>query len=244
MSQAAISEPSTGKLDKLSADERFHTSAGWLDSRHSFSFADHYDPARLGFRALRVINDDRVAPASGFGRHSHRDMEIITYVVSGELTHQDSMGNHLSIRRGEVQRMTAGTLISHSEMNASPSEAVHFLQIWILPNANGLEPSYEQRGFTDDEKRNRWLCIASGDKGRGAMLVHQDVHVTTTILEPGQSIDCRLPTDRHGWLQIVSGELTAQGITLRTGDGLAISGTAQLELKAKLETEALLFDLA
>ncbi len=247
MSQTSLTQagaPQKAVLQRLAAEQRFHTKMGWLDSWHSFSFADHYDANRLGFRALRVINDDRVAPASGFGMHSHRDMEIITYVVSGALGHRDSMGHQLTIERGEVQRMTAGTLVTHAEMNESPDQGVHFLQIWIFPSVSGLEPAYEQRGFSDEDKRNRWLCVASGDQARGGLFVHQDVHLLAAILEPQLHLEYQFAPLRHGWLQIVSGDLQANGVQLKSGDGLAISQVDELTVTASAKTEVLLFDLA
>lgn len=232
------------KLTKLPSSRRFHTEAGWLDSWHTFSFANHFDPERQGFRKLRVINEDRVVAQRGFGLHSHRDMEIITYVISGTLSHRDSMGNEPTIGRGEVQRMTAGSLVTHSEMNQDARETVHFLQIWILPNQLGLPPSYEQKHFTDAHKLNRWCCIASAERASGGLLIHQDVSLWATILQTKHQLSYDFAEKRHGWLQLITGSLTANGVVLSAGDGLAISQESHLLLDASEDAELLLFDLA
>ena len=228
----------------LPASERFHTDAGWLDSRHTFSFAEHYDPERLGFRALRVINDDRVEPGRGFGSHSHRDMEIISYVLSGELGHRDSMGNGSVIKPGDVQRMTAGTGVVHSEMNPSRAEPVHFLQIWIVPDRAGHRPGYEQKNFSEAERRGRLRLVASRDGGDGSVTIHQDASVYATLLAPGERVAHELRPGRQSWVQVARGSVDVNGRTLREGDGAAISDEARLELTAKDSSEVLLFDLA
>jgi len=228
----------------LPSSERFHTDAGWLDSHHSFSFADHYDPERLGFRALRVINDDRVQPARGFGSHSHRDMEIITYVLSGELAHKDSMGNGSIIRPGEVQRMSAGTGVVHSEMNPSRTEPVHFLQIWVVPDRSGHEPGYEQKLFPDAERRGKLRVVASPDGRDGSVTIHQDALVHASLLERGERVSYSLPPTRHAWVHVARGTVDVNGQSLREGDGAAISDEDRLDLTARESSEVLLFDLA
>jgi quercetin 2,3-dioxygenase len=227
----------------LPSSERFHTDAGWLDSRHTFSFAEHYDPERLGFRPLRVINDDRVQPARGFGSHSHRDMEIITYVLSGELAHKDSMGNGSTIRPAEVQRMSAGTGVVHSEMNPSRTEPVHFLQIWVLPDRPGHEPGYEQKTFPDSERRGKLRVVASPDGREGSVSIHQDALVYASLLDRGERVSYSLPPDRHAWVQVARGSVELNGQTLREGDGAAVSDENRLDLVGKDSSEILLFDL-
>jgi redox-sensitive bicupin YhaK (pirin superfamily) len=228
----------------LPSSERFHTEAGWLDSRHSFSFADHYDPERLGFRALRVINDDRVEPARGFGSHSHRDMEIITYVLSGELGHKDSLGNGSVIRPGDVQRMSAGTGVVHSEMNPSRSEPVHFLQIWIVPDRPGHPPGYEQKAFPKVALRGKLRLVASSDGREGSVSIHQDASVYAGLLEPGERVSHEPRAGRHAWVHVARGSVELNGKTLREGDGAAVSDEPRLDLTAKDSAEVLLFDLA
>jgi redox-sensitive bicupin YhaK (pirin superfamily) len=231
-------------ISVLPSSDRFHTDAGWLDSRHTFSFADHYDPERLGFRALRVINDDRVEPARGFGSHAHRDMEIISYVLSGELAHRDSMGNASVIRPGDVQRMTAGTGVVHSEMNPSRTEPVHLLQIWIVPDRAGHQPGYEQKAFSENERRGKLRLVASRDGRDGSVTIHQDASLYTTLLEPGERVSHELRPGRHSWVQVARGSADLNGQTLREGDGAAISDERRLELTGKDSSEVLLFDLA
>jgi quercetin 2,3-dioxygenase len=228
----------------LPSSERFHTEAGWLDSHHTFSFADHYDPERLGFRALRVINDDRVEPARGFGSHAHRDMEIITYVLSGELAHKDSMGNGSVIRPGDVQRMSAGTGVVHSEMNPSRSEPVHFLQIWIVPDRSGHRPGYEQKAFPEADRRGKLRLVASGDGRDGSVSIHQDASVYAGLLEPGERVSHEPRAGRYAWVHVARGSVELNGKTLREGDGAAISDEARLDLTAKDKSEVLVFDLA
>ncbi|MEK7445694.1 MAG: pirin family protein [candidate division NC10 bacterium] len=226
------------------AGERGHADHGWLDTWHTFSFASYHDPAHMGFRALRVINDDTVAPGTGFGAHSHRDMEIITYVLEGGLAHKDSMGNGSVIRPGNVQRMSAGTGVTHSEFNASESEPVHFLQIWILPERTGLPPSYEEKQFAREEKRGVLRLIATPDARDGAATIHQDARVFASVLEPGERLAHRLAPGRHAWLHVISGGLTLDGVALEGGDGAAVTGEPALDLSATAPAELLLFDLA
>ncbi|MCS6860293.1 MAG: pirin family protein [Abditibacteriales bacterium] len=224
--------------------ERGHTKMGWLDSYHSFSFGDYYDPKHVGFRVLRVINDDRIAPVMGFGFHPHRDMEIITYVLEGALEHKDSLGNGSVIRAGDVQRMSAGTGILHSEFNASQTEPVHLLQIWILPERQGLPPSYEQRTIAAEEKRGRLRLIASRDGREGSVTVHQDVDVYAAVLAPGDEVVHALQPHRHAWVQVARGDVTLNGVPLQTGDGAAVSEEESITLRANVETEVLVFDLS
>jgi quercetin 2,3-dioxygenase len=231
--------------------ERGATELGWLDSRHTFSFGDYYDPANMGFRSLRVINEDRVAPRGGFPTHPHRDMEILTYVISGGLQHRDSMGNGSIIRPGEIQRMSAGTGIHHSEVNPSRSDPVHFLQIWIVPDRRGLTPGYEQKSFVDEQRRGRLLLVAAreGREGRDdAITIHQDASLYASRLEAGASVRHELAPGRHAWLQVVKGGLEVGGQELEAGDGAAIeaapSGAATpIAISAHEEAELLLFDL-
>ena len=227
------------------ADQRGHADHGWLDTWHTFSFADYYDPAHMGFRALRVINDDRVAPGQGFGTHPHRDMEILTYVLEGALEHKDSMGTGSVIRPHDVQRMSAGTGVTHSEFNGSPQEPVHLLQIWILPARRGLTPSYEQRRFGPEEKRGRWRLIAAQDGRDGAVTVHQDVDLYATILGPGQGLDYELGPQRHAWLHVARGRATVNGQELAAGDAVSTGPGQRLAVQGGAEeAELLLFDLA
>ncbi len=229
------------------ANDRGHADHGWLDSRHTFSFADYYDPAQMGFRALRVINEDRVKPARGFGAHPHRDMEIISYVLEGALAHRDSMGNGSTIRPGDVQRMSAGTGVTHSEENGSRSEPVHFLQIWLLPERRGLAPGYEQKHFDDADKRGRLRLVASPDGDEDSVTVHQDARLYATILGPGQRAGLELPAGRHAWVQVVRGKLLVNGQAFGAGDGVALSDEKSVDLEGVShgeEAEALVFDLA
>jgi quercetin 2,3-dioxygenase len=225
------------------SNERGHANHGWLDTYHSFSFADYYDPAHMGFRDLRVINEDRVAPAQGFPTHGHRDMEIITYVISGELSHRDSMGNGETIRPHEVQRMTAGTGVMHSEYS-SPTDNTHLLQIWILPEKKNLLPSYEQTYFPPEEKQGKLRLVASRGGDDGSVHINQDVKVYSSILGNGEEISYEIADGRHAWVQLISGSLTVNGETLNPGDGAAISEETILSLRSDAdETEFLLFDL-
>ena len=226
------------------AKARGHADHGWLDSFHTFSFADYHDPAHMGFRALRVINEDRVAPGRGFGKHPHQDMEILSYVIDGALEHKDSMGTGSVIRPGDVQRMSAGTGVLHSEMNASRTSPVHFLQIWILPEETRLPPSYEQKSVPDAERRGRLRVVAARDGRDGAVTVHQDVTVLAGLLEPGEVVRHPLAPGRHAWVQVVRGAVDLGGQRLATGDGAAVSGEPELVLQASEAAELLVFDLA
>ena len=231
-------------IERRPAAARGHADHGWLDSHHTFSFADYHDPKHMGFRTLRVINEDRVEPGRGFGTHGHRDMEIISYVLEGALGHKDSMGTGSVIKPGDVQRMSAGRGVSHSEMNASKTEPVHFLQIWIQPARAGLEPSYEQRAFTDDEKRNRLRLVVSSDGRDGSLTIHQDAALYASLLDAGAEVTHALADGRSAWVQVTKGKLTVLGETLEAGDGAAITAERALTLKAESPTEVLLFDLA
>ncbi|MBI3725889.1 pirin family protein [bacterium] len=226
------------------SSERGHFDMGWLDTRHTFSFGDYHDPDHMGFRALRVINEDRIAPGGGFGTHPHRDMEILTYVTEGALEHKDSMGTGSTIRPGEVQRMSAGTGVFHSEHNASKKDPVRLLQIWILPETRGLEPSYEQRMFPADEKRGKWRLVASRDGREGSVRIHQDVSLYATLLSKGERLSHAFSRGRSAWLQVVRGGVTIEGNELSAGDGLALSDGSGLALEATSDAELLLFDLA
>ena len=229
---------------KRPAHERGKTETGWLESFHTFSFNRYYDPRYTGFRDLLVINEDYVAPARGFGTHSHSDMEIITYVVRGRLAHKDSTGAQSEITPGEVQRMSAGTGVSHSEFNPSDTEPTHFLQIWIQPDERGLKPGYEQRMFSDEERRGRLRLVASPGGGDGSVTIHQDAKLYDGLLAPGDEITHQLAPDRHAWIQVIKGEVTANGTTLQAGDGAAVSEEKSLNIRAGGEAEILLFDLA
>jgi redox-sensitive bicupin YhaK (pirin superfamily) len=226
------------------AQDRGQASFGWLESRHTFSFGHYFDPDQMGFGALRVINEDRVQPGRGFDTHGHRDMEIVSYVLEGALEHEDSMGNGSIIRPGEVQRMTAGTGIRHSEYNHSDSELVHFLQIWIVPERKGLEPGYEQKIFTADDKRNRLRLVGSRDGRDGSVTIHRDVDLYATILDPDATVTHRMAAGRKAWLQIARGNVMLDGQPLAAGDGAAIDGAREVTLTGASETEVLLFDMA
>jgi quercetin 2,3-dioxygenase len=225
------------------ADERGVANFGWLNSRHSFSFGHYYDPAHMGFRSLRVINEDRVVPGAGFDTHGHRDMEIISYVLDGALAHKDSLGTGSTIRPGEVQRMSAGTGIRHSEFNASKTEPVHFLQIWILPERDGLDPGYEQREFPLEEKKGRLRLVASRDGRDGSVTMHQDADLYASVLAAGDRVTYDLAPGRHAWLQVARGAVTLNGQDLAQGDGAAVGSEDRLEIAANEESEILLFDL-
>jgi quercetin 2,3-dioxygenase len=224
--------------------ERGHTTLNWLESAHTFSFNNYVDPRYMGFRQLRVINDDWVKAGAGFGMHSHRDMEIITYVLQGALEHRDSTGIGSVIRPGDVQRMSAGTGISHSEYNHSQTMPVHFLQIWIQPEEQGLAPGYEQRSFAPEQLRSQWRLIAARDGREGAVVLHQDVDVLAAQLDPGEQIAYHLRPGRYAWVQVASGGATLNGVSLKEGDGAAMSEVAALDLVAVDGAEVLLFDLA
>jgi hypothetical protein len=228
---------------KRPAAERGHFDHGWLDTSHTFSFANYHDPAHMGFRALRVINEDRVAAGRGFGAHSHRDMEIITYVLEGALAHADSMGNGSTIVPGDVQRMSAGTGITHSEFNARRDEPVHFLQIWLLPDREGLAPGYEQKAIPEREERGVLRLVASRDGREGSVTIHQDVDLCASRLEAGERVKHALADGRHAWLQMVRGRIELNGTALAAGDGAAVSRETALEIVAREPSHLLLFDL-
>jgi redox-sensitive bicupin YhaK (pirin superfamily) len=225
------------------SDARGHSDHGWLDSRHTFSFSDYVDPKHMGVSQLRVINDDRVAPGQGFGTHAHRDMEIISYVLEGALEHKDSLGTGSIIVPGDVQRMSAGTGVRHSEFNPSKAEPVHFLQIWILPARTGLPPSYEQKTFPAEERRARFRLIASPDARAGSVTVHQDVLVYAALLEPGEQSAVDLLPGRQAWLHVARGEVTLGDHRLREGDGVHVQGESSIAVTATSSAEVLLFDL-
>ena len=223
--------------------DRGHADHGWLNTYHTFSFADYYDPAQMGFRSLRVINEDRVAPGMGFGTHGHRDMEIISYVLEGALQHKDSMGNGAVLHPGEFQRISAGTGIRHSEFNPSATEPVHFYQIWLLPQSEGISPSYEQKLFADDEKRGRLRLVASPDGAEGSLTIHQDARVYLATLGAGESV-IHPAAGQHVWLQALRGKLDAGGNRMQAGDGLSVSDEPRLTIAAGQPAEVMLFDLA
>src|SRR5215470_3972502 len=226
------------------SNERGHADHGWLDSHHTFSFADYYDPENMGFRALRVINEDRVQPAQGFGTHGHRDMEILSYVLDGGLAHKDSTGGGGVIRPGDVQRMSAGTGVMHSEFNASRTDPVHFLQIWLVPDRRGITPGYEQKHFPPEQRQGQLRLIASPDAADGSLKIHQDARVYTTLLGKGDSVSHPLTPGRHAWVQVARGKVRLGDVTLSAGDGAAISEESSLRLTADEPSEVLLFDLA
>jgi redox-sensitive bicupin YhaK (pirin superfamily) len=226
------------------SEDRGHFDFGWLDTRHTFSFGDYYDPRHVGFRALRVINEDVVRGGGGFGTHPHRDMEIVTYVLSGALAHEDSMGNGSTIRPDDVQRMSAGTGVTHSERNGSPSVPVHLLQIWLLPARPGTPPSYEQKAFPAEEKRGRLRLVGARDGRDGAVTIHQDVALYATLLAPGERVTHELAPGRHAWVQVVRGDVDVNGATLGMGDGAAVSDEPRVTITAQSDVELLLFDLA
>jgi redox-sensitive bicupin YhaK (pirin superfamily) len=227
------------------SQERGHASYDWLDTYHTFSFDTYHDPNYMGFRSLRVINEDRVQPGAGFPTHPHRDMEIITYVLEGALAHQDSLGNGSTIRPGDGQRMSAGSGIRHSEFNASKTEPVHLLQIWILPEKKGLEPGYEQKSFAQEEKRGRLRLIASRHAKDGAVTVYQDVALYVALLGKGEQVEHRLTPGRHAWIQVARGAVSVNGTETKQGDGAAVSDEERLAIAGREEdSEILLFDLA
>lgn len=227
------------------AEDRGHAHFGWLDSRHTFSFGHYHDPAHMGFRTLRVINDDRVTPGAGFGEHGHRDMEIISYVVEGALAHKDSLGNVETVGPGEVQVMTAGTGIRHSEFNGSDSDGLRFLQMWVLPESQGLTPGYVQKRFGRDDKLGRLALLVSHDGRDGSLPIHQDVALHAAILTEGQAVTHEPAAGRHLWVQVVRGGIALDGQTLREGDGARLSGVASVTLTGlDGESEVLVWDLA
>lgn len=226
------------------ASDRGHANHGWLNTWHTFSFASYHDPRFMGFRSLRVMNEDVVAPGRGFGTHPHRDMEIVTYVLEGALEHRDSMGNGEVLRPGEFQRMTAGAGITHSEFNPSSDEPVHLYQIWLLPERRGLEPSYEQRRFDPAERHNQLRLVASRDAAEGSLLIHQDARIYLSTLDAGHEVTHPLAPDRHAWVQVLRGAVTLNGERLETSDGAAVSEESQLVLRAESNAEVMVFDLA
>jgi quercetin 2,3-dioxygenase len=226
------------------SDDRGRFDFGWLDTRHTFSFGEYADPEHVRFRSLRVINEDVVAPGRGFDLHEHRDMEIITYILSGALQHRDSLGHTETIRPGDAQRMSAGRGIAHSEFNASASEPVHLLQIWILPDHKGHEPGYEQKHFPLEQRRNRLRLLASPDGADGSVTIHQDARLYSALLEPGRTARLELKPGRAAWVQVARGALSVNGQRLEAGDGAAVEREPALELAAESDTEALVFDLA
>ena len=226
------------------AAERGHFDHGWLDTYHTFSFGDYYDPANLGFRSLRVINDDRVQPSQGFGMHGHRDMEIVTYVLEGALEHKDSMGNGSIIRAGELQRMTAGTGVRHSEFNPSDKEWVHLYQIWLLPDHKGLKPSYQELALAAEEKRGRFRLVASPDGAHDSLTIHQDARLYLASLLSGQAVSHLIEPGRAAWLQVLRGSVNLLSNDLSAGDGVAITDQESVSVLAGVPSEVLLFDLA
>jgi redox-sensitive bicupin YhaK (pirin superfamily) len=227
------------------AQDRGHANHGWLDTHHTFSFANYHDDRHMGFRSLRVINDDTVAPGEGFGTHGHRDMEIISYVLEGALSHQDSMGTKATLRPGDIQVMSAGTGVRHSEFNGDPNEKVHFLQMWIEPDQRGSAPRYADRTIPAAEKLNRLRLLASADGRDGSLPIHQDASVYATVVEPGNQVGLALAPGRAAWVHVARGSLTVNGNELKAGDGLALTGEKAVELKAVSgQGEAIVFDLA
>jgi hypothetical protein len=231
-------------IELVKSRERGRFNYGWLYTQHTFSFSDYYNPKRMGFRSLRVLNEDRVAPGQGFGEHPHQDMEIISYVIEGALEHRDSTGGGGVIKNGDVQRMTAGSGVTHSEVNPSPNEAVHFLQIWIVPERRGLPPSWEQRHFPLEERRDRLCLLASHDGRLDSLVVAQDVSLYGSVLSAGTSLTHELAPGRHAWVQIARGSVSLNGTALRAGDGAAVSAEPALALTATEPSELLLFDLS
>ena len=230
-------------IDIIRSDTRGGADHGWLKAKHTFSFAEYYDPERIQFGPLRVINEDRIAPAQGFGTHPHRDMEIVTYPISGAIEHKDSMGNGTIIRAGEVQRMTAGTGVLHSEFNHSKDEELHLLQIWMLPEKQGLEPGYEQLAFSREQKLNRLRLIASRDGREGSITVHQKVDLYASVLEAGNSVEQQTDASKLLFLQLIEGELEVNGESVAAGDGVQLQGLESLRISAVRDAEFLLFDM-
>ena len=226
------------------SDARGHADHGWLKSFHSFSFADYHDPQWMGWGNLRVINEDRIAPGTGFGTHGHRDMEIISYVLEGNLAHKDSLGNIKGIPPGDVQRMSAGSGVRHSEFNHAPDQTTHFLQIWIEPNVRGIEPGYEQKTFAETDKSGHLKLVASGDGASGSVTIHADAAMYAGLLDGDQTASLKLNPDRKAYVHLVRGSLTVNGETLRAGDALALAGETQLHLGLGDQAEVLVFDLA
>lgn len=225
------------------SDSRGAADHGWLKAKHTFSFADYHNPEMMGFGPLRVINEDRIDPSQGFGTHPHKDMEIVTYIIDGALEHKDSMGNGSVIQAGDVQRMTAGTGVFHSEFNHSADQSVHLLQIWILPRESSLQPGYEQQHFTRGDKLNQWRLVASSDGRDSSMTVHQAVDLYASVLEPGSELAHSFAKGHSGYLQIVAGSVAANGEKLEAGDGVAIHEVDSLAISAISDAEAILFDM-
>jgi redox-sensitive bicupin YhaK (pirin superfamily) len=225
------------------AEDRGYADHGWLKSFHSFSFADYYDPEHVEFGPLRVINEDRVAPGQGFGTHGHRDMEIISYVLEGALAHKDSTGSSSTIRPGDVQRMSAGRGVRHSEFNPSASEGVHFLQIWIQPDARGIEPSYEEKRFSEEEKRGQLRLIASPDRAEGSVLIRQDARVYAGLFDGDESAERAIGPGRRAYVHVARGSVAANGVALQAGDALKLTDTERLTLRDGANAEVLVFDL-
>jgi redox-sensitive bicupin YhaK (pirin superfamily) len=225
------------------AAERGHADHGWLNSFHTFSFADYYDAKHMGFRSLRVINEDRVEPSKGFGTHGHKDMEIISYVLEGALEHKDSMGTNGVIKPGDVQRMSAGTGVRHSEFNGSKDELVHFLQIWIVPDRANHTPSYEQKNFADPEKRGRLRLVASPDGRDGTVTIHQDANLYAGLFDQAESASFDLAAGRHAWIHVARGQVNVNGEVLKAGDAAAIDDGGKIEINGGEKAEVLLFDL-
>jgi quercetin 2,3-dioxygenase len=225
------------------SQERGHVNQGWLDSYHSFSFAEYYDEDHMNYSVLRVINEDVIAGGTGFGMHPHRDMEIVTYVLSGELRHQDNMSNSSVIRVGDVQRMTAGTGVTHSEFNAKTDEPVHLLQIWIAPSENGLQPGYEEKCFSVEQKNNRWCLIASPNGHDDSVIIHQDASIYATLLDADANIGIQIDTERCGYLQVAKGDVILNGVELSAGDAAKVEDESTLEIIALSDAEMLWFDL-
>ncbi len=235
----------TPKQISRPAQERGRTRISWLDSYHTFSFGDYYDPRYMGFGDLRVINDDTVAPKGGFGTHGHRDMEIVSIVLSGQLEHKDSLGTGSVIQPGDVQRMSAGTGVRHSEFNPSETEPVHFLQIWIIPESNDLQPEYEQRSFSDAEKQGQWRLVGSRNGANGSITIHQDVELYASILDAGQSVNYDIPSGRKVWLHVATGTVNINGQLVEAGGGIGLSHPAETLVVEGLEnhSQVLLFNL-
>lgn len=225
------------------SDDRGHTNLGWLDSRHTFSFGDYRDPDHMGFRTLRVINEDRVEPGQGFGTHGHRDMEIVSYVLEGRLRHKDSMGTGSVIAPGDVQRMSAGTGVTHSEYNPSDTEKVHFLQIWILPEREGLKPGYEQKSFPPEGRKGRARLVASRDGADGSITIHTDAKIYASLLDPGEKLSHQLEPGRNAWLQVARGAVLLEDERLDAGDGAGMTAVSNLIIKAEKPSEILIFEL-
>lgn len=241
--QPASGDQTTPRVTKLAADQRGRTKFGWLDSRHSFSFGEYFDPDHMGYRSLRVINDDIVSPGAGFGMHPHRDAEIFTYVISGGLQHRDSMGNQGVIRPGNLQYMSAGDGVLHSEMNASSSEAVHFLQIWLRPNEHGGTPRYSERPLGDAAKADALTLLFAPEARDGAVAIRQDAEISFGKLGAGKTLSIDVPAGRGVWVHQITGELTAAGECLTPGDAVSIEGATRLDLTARRDAEFLVFVL-